>query len=120
MILHQDKDYKIEIDKPWVIVNDKPFGFMMLSDEGVRYLVIHRRSVGRLGKEHGFYVPYPLAKMRMIFETRSRNGRHVHYTYNPDKKQRLIKTAPDLFLALTRMEITEDAAHIVKPRRYKA
>ena len=116
MLIHQDRDYKIHKEGVWVYVNDKRFGFTMISDDLEKLMVIHKRSIGRISKELGFYVPFPLAGMSLLFEMKSRNGKYVHYLYRPSKKQRLIKTAPDIFLSLCRMEITEDAQHITKPR----
>lgn len=120
MILYQSQHHKVEKDGIWIIVNEKAFGFTMTSDTGEKFIVVHRTRVGQLGKEYGFYIPLPLVGMSMIFETASRNGKYVHYLYRRDKKQRLVKTDPEIFIALTRLEVTEDAQHITKPRRTNA
>lgn len=112
-----DATKDITFADPWFFVQDRKFGFFA-KIEGKKYLVCHRRQVGRLNKEIGFYVPayFVLKRALLLFEVRLRKkDKYVHYIFHPDEGTRMILTAPDVFLSINRMEIVENAAHI--PRK---
>jgi len=114
-IIHHDTDFKIEKIDNWIRVNGSWWGFLMTSDTGVKYIVRHVRRLGMLSKEYGFYVPRPLLKLNVLFEVHLAKT-YAQYQYLAAYHQRLVKTPPEVFVSLARLEFTKDAAHIVRPR----
>ena len=113
-----DPKKDITFEDPWFYVQERKFGFFLVDDEGRKFIVCHRRQVGKLSKEIGFYVPtyFVLKRARLLFEIKVRNkDRYIHYIFHPDKGTRMVPTKPDVFLSINRMECISDAVHI--PRR---
>ena len=105
-------------DNPWLSIDGKRYGFLMTSDEGEKFLVVHPFRVGRCNKEYGFYVPFPvLTQLRrdIIFEVRTKKG-YTHYILRLSSKQRMFKGPDDVFVSLARLETILDAQHIIRPK----
>jgi len=114
-ILHQDVDFKVVLCDPWILVNNKKFGFRMVSDTGEKMIVSHQRRISVFNNEQGFYVPKPLLKICILFEVTLKKG-YAHWIYRPDSKQRMLKTPPEVFVSLARLEYLADAAHFIRPK----
>lgn len=116
-IIHFSDNYRIDLKGIFILVDDDYYGFKMTDDENNNWVVCHRKHMGYLGKEVGFYIPAPLITLPHLFEVRMRaNDKLCHFQYRPKKNNRFINTEPHVFVGLAAMEVTSDAEHIVKPR----
>lgn len=114
-VIHHDPEFKIVKNGVWLVVNDRKFGFTMRSDDGEAFIIVHARRIGSFAKEFGFYVPRPLLKLNIIFEVQVKKGVYAHYIYRRDSIQRLLRTPPEIFVSLARLEFVKDAEHYVRP-----
>ncbi len=89
----------------------------MTDDEGRNWIIAHRRHMGYLNKEVGFWIPSPLIKLPHIFEVKMKgSGLYCHFHYDPKTKNRFVQSNPEVFVGLAAMEVIKDAEHIAKPR----
>lgn len=110
-VLYQTKNLSVALEGRWVFVNDKKYGFA--TAEG---LYCHKKLFEVFHREYGFYVPGVLLHYTHTFEVQIPKGVAVWF-YSPKMRQRMLNSAPQIFVSVARMVRLEKAHHVPRPRK---